>query len=346
MAAPRFAATGSQPLSLCRVDAAPALAGAAAVDSTLLGALVYGNAPRPHAPDVVCNVPAPLLTRGAAQLDAWCSVGPFVEGSSGSVHCRHNGSWLFGVLDLPEAPGAGLEAISHSAYRQLFAVLRETGFTDIQRLWNYLPHINAEAAGMERYRQFNVGRQRAFTEDGRDVLGGLPAACALGTRDDHLRIRVLAGRRPALPVENPRQVSAFRYPADYGPKAPSFSRAALVDAGGGQVALLISGTASIVDHASVHPGDVAAQTRETLVNLQAVIDAAQQRTTARYTLAGLECTVYVRHVADAPAVRAGLTEAVGEARAAQAIFLQADVCRSELLVEIEAHAFAPGVLLA
>jgi enamine deaminase RidA (YjgF/YER057c/UK114 family) len=338
-----LAAAGPQPLSLRRLRA---WAGPGPGGLDLLGAMTYGDVTRAHAAGLACEVPAPLLSGGAGWIDAWSSPGPFVDGANGALRWRHDGSWLFGVLDLPEAPDAGLEAISHSAYRQLFALLRETGFTDIQRLWNYLPRINAEAAGMERYRQFNVGRQRAFIEDGRDVQHSLPAACALGTRDDHLRIRVLAGRRPALPVENPRQVPAFRYPAAYGPKAPSFSRAALVDAGSGQVALLISGTASIVDHASVHLGDVAAQARETLVNLQAVVDAAHARTTARFKLATLDCAVYVRHAADVPAVRAVLVQAIGEDRTAQAVILQADICRSELLVEIEAHAFAAGRLLA
>jgi len=47
---------------------------------------------------------------------------------------------------------------------------------------------------------------------------------------------------------------------------------------------------------------------------------------------GLQLTVYLRHAGDLPAVRA-----LVEARAGQAIYLHADICRAELLVEIEAH---------
>ncbi|MBA3598999.1 MAG: hypothetical protein H0W40_16720, partial [Methylibium sp.] len=138
---------------------------------------------------------------------------------------------------------------------------------------------------------------------------------------------------------------AYRYPGAYGTRSPSFSRAALVDAGAGRSALLISGTASIVGHASRHLGDVEAQVRETLVNLQAVLEAANARGSARFTLPALDCTVYVRRADDAPRVRAVIEAVLGtDSRAARsAVCLEADICRADLLVEIEAHAFAVGV---
>jgi hypothetical protein len=54
----------------------------------------------------------------------------------------------------------------------------------------------------------------------------------------------------------------------------------------------------------------------------------------------------VRHPADASRVQDVLHEVLGdECRTARDIaYLHADVCRSDLLVEIEAHAFAPGRL--
>jgi chorismate lyase / 3-hydroxybenzoate synthase len=159
-------------------------------------------------------------------------------------------------------------------------------------------------------------------------------------------VRFLAGRMPPLPIENPRQVSAYRYPTSYGPRAPTFSRAALAPLGGGEIALFISGTASIVGHETVHHGDVVAQLRETLTNLHAVIEAANARTTARFDLARTECVVYVRHAGHAPVIRSELEQALGaDAQALRdAVFLEADICRSDLLVEIEAHATAPGEL--
>lgn len=238
--------------------------------------------------------------------------------------------------------------MAQRAYRDVFATLAHTGCEQLLRLWNYLPDINADGGGLERYRQFNLGRQQAFFDAQHPAFEGAPAACALGTHEGPFCVHFLAGRTRPLQVENPRQVSAYHYPREYGPRSPSFSRAALFEAGAGQVALLISGTASIVGHTSMHAGDVQAQTRETLANLQAVLGAARARSSARFELADLCLTVYVRRAEDAPAVWALLEAALGQDAAAlrNAVVLQGDVCRSELLVEIEAHAFAPGEVQA
>ena len=172
-------------------------------------------------------------------------------------------------------------------------------------------------------------RQRAFLDAHASAFEGSPAACALGTHDDRLRVAFLAARQPCVAVENPRQVPAYRYPTDYGPRSPTFSRAALVDAGNGHVALLISGTASIVGHVTMHPGDVAAQVRETLLNLQALVEASAVHTDARFSLSGLQLTVYVRHAADAGTVHTALLAALGaDTPAAQTlVLLQADICK-------------------
>lgn len=307
-----------------------------------LGGLLY-DLQAPIGIDSPAGVATRRLLQDGPMLDAWCSEGPSIAGCSGCVRWRHNGHWLYGALDLDEN-GQDLEALARRAYGDVFATLDQTGFAHLQRIWNYLPHINADAAGTERYRRFNAGRQQAFLDARRPAFEGAPAACALGTREGPFCVRFLAGRQAALPIENPRQVSAYHYPRDYGARSPTFSRAALVEAGADQVALLISGTSSIVGHASVHAGDVQAQTRETLNNLRAVVAAANARGGARFDLATLEATVYVRHAEQAPAVRATLEAEVGAATpfAQHALYLEADICRSDLLVEIEAHAFAPG----
>lgn len=287
----------------------------------------------------------PLLAGTAPWVDAWLGgAGPVQHGRNGAVHWQTDGDWAFGHLHLPEAEGA-LEATAYRAYRDVFAALQACGCPQVLRLWNYLPRINADGGGLERYRQFNIGRQQAFIDAGRDAFEGAPAACALGTAGDDaggLSIRFLAGRVAPKPVDNPRQVPAYRYSPTYGPRAPTFSRAALAEAGAGQVLLLVSGTASIVGEHTVHEGDLVAQTQETLRNLQAVIDSAHRGSSARYTLADLQPTVYVRHAADALRVQAVLAEAVPAW--ADAPCVQADICRANLLVEIEAHAIAPGAL--
>ncbi len=316
-----------------------------------LGGWGYGMAD--EAQGLVALPPA-LLAGSAARCDAWAvrpgatsgaTTSAVQTGQTGCIRWRHNGHWLQGAADLP-AGQADLQPLAHRIYRDLFAALAETGYAHLQRVWNYLPHINVHAQGLERYRQFNMGRQQAFLDSGQDAFEGAPAACALGVHSDELCLRFLAAKVAPRPIENPRQTPAYRYPSTYGPRAPTFSRAALSDLGQGQLALWVSGTASIVGYSSLHEGDVVAQTRETIANLQALLGAAGAACGGRFELADLVSCVYVRHPADQPRVQAELDRAWGaqSAAAAQAVYVQADVCRAELLVEVEGHLLAPGQL--
>ncbi len=316
-------------------------------DSPALGALAYGALEHDARADWIAPVEATPLGDAPPMADLWEAGGDLRSGCAGAARWRTDGQWSLGMIELHEQQPGDVEGLAYQGYCQLFDALRQAGTPHLLRLWNYLPRINEDGGGLERYRQFNVGRQRAFVDAGMGVLEGAPAACALGVHRGGLSIRFLAGQHAPVAVENPRQVSAYRYPSDYGPRPPLFSRAALADLGDDRLALFISGTASIVGHASVHAGDVAEQTRETLRNLQAVLDAAHQHCNARYLLRDLELVVYVRHPAQAATIRRVLADALGEQAPAlrHAVFLEADICRHDLLVEIEAHAVAPGALL-
>lgn len=343
---PSFPASPSSPLRVERLSLPESLA-LASHGKAPFAALGYGT---PHGLAWMPTVNARVLSPRGPMADVWHVSAPHIEsGTTGIARWRTDGHWLLGAIDLDEATEKqGLAELAHRAYRDLFKTLDQAGAPHLQRIWNYLPRINADGGGLERYRQFNLGRQEAFLEAGRAAFEGAPAACALGIHQGALSIRFLAGQQAPLPVENPRQVSAYRYPETYGPRSPTFSRAALADIGEGNIALFISGTASIVGHETVHHGDVLEQTRETLRNLQAVVDAANLRGTAKFSLAELDCVVYVRHPADTEAVRGVLEGALGTdaAMTRDAVYLEADICRSDLLVEIEAHTVAAGQLRA
>ena len=286
---------------------------------------------------------AALLAPDGAVFDAWTGSKPVEERQHGCVRYATDGDWLHGLAEIDDR-AVGLKIAAKRAYTELFEVLAESGCPNLLRLWNYLADINRkddDSDGSERYRQFNAGRQQAFIESRRSAFEGSPAACALGTRDGPLRVYFLAGRRPPLAIENPRQVSAYRYPDSYGPRSPTFSRAALVDVGGGRDALFISGTASIVGHTSVHLGDVRRQTEESLRNIATLRQVATERAGAAFAADALVYTVYLRRPADLEVVRAVFEQAVGadSAAAREAVYLHADICRAELLVEIEAHGF-------
>ena len=141
-------------------------------------------------------------------------------------------------------------------------------------------------------------------------------------------------------IENPRQTSAYHYPRKFGRHSPIFSRACIWGDSGGR--LFVSGTASIVGHETIHRGDVIAQTRETIVNIGALLEQANRIVGAsRYSLDSLKLKVYLRNPSDLPGVEAALAGLLRSGAslphpAPFIVYLQADVCREDLLVEIEA----------
>lgn len=291
------------------------------------------------------QVSLPILGQAADALhEIWHVADACQAGQFESIAFRRTDAVLFGTISIDEASlhvaegASSLLAAAESAYRQIFALLAAEGFPHLWRTWNYLPAIHAEECGLERYRQFNIGRHQAFGAFERPV-GSSPAACALGVDNGPLSIAFIAGRRPSTRIENPRQVSAFAYPSQYGPRSPTFTRAATVANGDGEI-LFISGTASIVGHETQHHGDVAAQTRETVANLAALLEQANlKRAAQHYTLQDLIYRVYIRHASDYAQVRDTLESLVGND--IQVLYVQAEVCRRDLLVEIEAVAFKP-----
>jgi chorismate lyase / 3-hydroxybenzoate synthase len=247
---------------------------------------------------------------------------------------------LYGVLDIDEGGyahgGTPLQLATDDAYRRIFSLLDRQGYPHLWRAWNYLADINGESDGLERYRQFNIGRHDAFVASGRLASGNVPAACALGTPGGPLTIAFMAGRTAPTALENPRQISAYHYPATYGPRSPTFSRAALAHLPG-QELLFVSGTASIVGHRTVHVGDIDGQTRETVANIAALLESANRQALATpYRLAELRYRAYLRHAHDYPRVQGILEKLLGADAAV--VYVHADICRAELLIEVEAMA--------
>jgi enamine deaminase RidA (YjgF/YER057c/UK114 family) len=145
----------------------------------------------------------------------------------------------------------------------------------------------------------------------------------------------------AVPLENPRQVAAFDYGAQYSPASPKFSRAMALSCGT-YATIFVSGTASITHSETRHVGDPAAQTHETLDNIAALIS---EENLAAHGLPGLGTSleglglvrVYVKRREDYGVIRAACQRRLGEL---PTIYAVADVCRPELLVEIEGMAFS------
>lgn len=327
-------ATVRAPLALWAgpVSAAPA----APVAGPLLGAVGYGGAKLPHGAGVAVEVPNAVLS-GEPWLELWSASGTIRAGRSGLLDFADDGRLLFGAGRLPV--GGGAEPAAHALFSELLDLAAELGYPELLRVWNYLPGINREHGGLEVYRSFNLGRARAFVSRfGLAAERRFCASSAVGAPGDELLVLFLAAREPGRHVENPRQVAAWRYPPRYGPVGPSFSRLTVAPAELGPGCFL-SGTASVVGHATLHAGDPQAQLEETLVNIGRALEAAADHGPGRWRegFAALSLAkVYVRHPADLEAIRAGLEPhlpAGPEGR--QPLYLEADICRSDLLLEIE-----------
>lgn len=280
----------------------------------------------------VVAVPLALLP-GSGHGELWSSRLPVRHGWDGDAGWSENGEVMVLHLRLEEHQLAPLADAVAGAYRGVAEVLARRGYPELLRVWHYLGDINQGEGDDERYRQFCIGRYRALA-DRPDFESRLPAASAIGSRCGGLTMIVLAGRQPGLQVENPRQVSAFRYPRAYGLRSPSFSRATLLPWADG-VRLLVSGTSSIVGHATADAGDPLAQLRQTAVNLESLLaHAVRSRLPGRdpVEFTAESYTVYLRHPEHLPRVQSELRRLFGDTPLQ---VLAGDICRRELLVEVE-----------
>jgi enamine deaminase RidA (YjgF/YER057c/UK114 family) len=266
-------------------------------------------------------------------------------------------SWVHCANVTPRDGVTGVYNQTISSLSRMRAMLAKlhVDFDRIIRTWIYLGGIVADEQGTQRYKELNRARSAFF--EGVQFLAGCqpevpqgfepyPASTGIGTegRDLMMSCIALATQRPdivAMPLENPRQTAAFQYASSYSPKSPKFARALALSCGS-YATIFISGTASIVNSESRHVGDVDGQTHQTLDNIEALISEENLR---RHGLPGLGSSldnlglvrIYIKRQEDYERARAICRSRLGNVPTVYAV---ADVCRPELLVEIEGMAFS------
>ncbi|MFQ5494503.1 MAG: hypothetical protein ACE5EX_03900 [Phycisphaerae bacterium] len=222
------------------------------------------------------------------------------------------------------------------------------------RIWNVIPDIRAVTPdGLDRYKVFNAGRFAAYHDwyrlgDACETI--LPTATGIGYPDADLVIHVLAADRPGTPVENPRQAPSYRYSRRYGPMPPCFARATITPSGLRRFPdLLVGGTASVRGQDSVCADDVAGQAAETIENLGQVIRAAQRVHRAASSsrspvdesspLRRFESLrIYYLEPGHLETILEIIRPSVDHLNPTRIEVVRADLCRPELLVEIEGTA--------
>jgi chorismate lyase/3-hydroxybenzoate synthase len=285
-----------------------------------------------------CDAGVPVL---AGETVEQLFTGAQPAGRAESIALHRTDDWLVGAATMTLR--AGLETTAHQLYANIFQATRGL---HLARIWNYVPAINESGPdGLENYRVFCRARSLAFEQHhGPGFESILPSASAVGTKSDRLTIVFATSARPPRHVENPLQISAYDYPGEYGPRAPCFARATVVP-GTDRGTVFISGTAAIRGHATIAPEKLLPQVECTLENLREISAACGLGADlARGSAATRHFKVYLRHAADQPEVAAKLKETL-LTDSDRVSYLHADICRAELLVEIEATLRGvPGVL--
>ena len=310
-------------------------------------------------PPVTNVVFQPPCCGAALALEAWAIGGPEVQIERAGRHAlavNYNGTrWIYCAGLQSQDPGAGVYAQATGVLLKMREALRQagSGFERVLRTWFYLGDITESEAGLQRYKELN----RARTDFYRGIQfhctaplpsipqGVYPASTGIGTLGTGLVAGCVAlqTRRAdalLLPLENPQQTPAYAYHPRHSPQSPKFSRgvALVLD---DYVTTWVSGTASVVHSISHHLGDIRRQTEQTIENIEKLISAenfvfhgvnhpgAKLRDLAKVR-------VYLKRPEDFPICRAVCEKHFGTV---PAIYAVADVCRPELLVEIEGVAF-------
>jgi chorismate lyase/3-hydroxybenzoate synthase len=307
-------------------------------DSHVLGVFDFGGISKASRADSRL-VHVPLEQLNGSSNEVWTVSEPVSSGVFQQIQYNHSSDLSLAQISIEMDSTTDIEVATRDAYRQILKFLEQHQHPWPLKIWHYFPSITAGDNDDEQYRLFCAGRAYAIG-DNPVIMTAIPAATAIGSKADQPRLLIyfLAGEKPGKMVENPRQIPPSEYPRQYGIRSPLFSRGTLIDSGKTHQ-FLISGTASIIGHQSLHEEDVRKQTRESLRNLTALISAGRRlapvslKNRQKFIKGGGVLRIYVKQQLDLDLVRDEVSKhPLGKL---PAVYLQGDICRNELLVEID-----------
>lgn len=292
----------------------------------------------------------------------------YMEGlKEGELIIKENalGSWL--VIeheDMKTVVASGLcqskigESIlqqSMDAFEQMQAILKEEQmqWSDIIRQWNYIEQITAietiDSFDSQHYQIFNDVRTKYYNQS--TFEHGFPAATGIGTDFGGICIDFIAARlnkeSKIIGLKNPVQIDAYSYSkqvlaennlmGDFCCTTPKFERAKVLLTPQGQW-IFVSGTAAITGETSIDNNTVEHQTKLAIENILQLIswDNLHNHGVKRGKEVKMDyLRAYVKYQEDIPQVMDICKTRFPEISIACVV---ADVCRPELLVEIEGMA--------
>lgn len=284
----------------------------------------------------------------------------FAAGSRSGISTRFLGEFPYVVIESNNgkevwSAGLGLDKdhddtrkCAEAAFDIMGEILERENlsFNNIVRQWNYIGDILGMHSGFQNYQVFNEVRTEYYNKY--RTIQGFPAATGVGMKYGGVYLDFCAVKSDETvrieSVTNPSQVNAYEYGQEVlkGRSAgtgslknpPQFERGLLVI--NKEVStLFISGTASIIGQETIGRGDVAEQTAVSIENLRRVADMQRIRNLTgkddkgKYSL----LRVYIKRQDDFGIVRDICKE---QFKGSPIVFIEADICRDDLLTEIEA----------
>lgn len=238
-------------------------------------------------------------------------------------------------------------------YQLMEAILNREGmnFADIARQWNYVEEIlsihDRGEDHIQNYQVLNDVRTRYYGKS--DFTRGYPAATGIGMNAGGIVLEIYAIKADKaldiIPIKNPKQVDAYNYSEkvlvgdaiEHARKktTPKFERAKFVGFGG-KGTIYISGTASIQNEVTLGLGDVEVQSKITIENITNLIAAETLKSVHVSQLPGERdytfVRIYIKNQQDYQKVKQLCDSYYGDI---PLHYLIADVCRDNLLLEIE-----------
>lgn len=264
------------------------------------------------------------------------------EGENGTAIFRNQNARIV-VGNVRSNQNISCRGNSEKAFETLSDVLEKAGFSleNIVRQWNYLENILGFDEKEQRYQAFNDVRSHYYGSVFEN--NGYPAATGIGMNRGGVIIEFVAVKGEEVitsPVDNPEQISAHSYSEKVlvgeeclAKTTPKFERARYF-CYGGKKQIFISGTASITGENTVGVGDPVLQTEVTIQNIQRLYSGEVLRKLADEKLEPKygHARVYVKNRKDFHAIRRTFKKHFGNL---PVVYIIADICRDNLLVEIE-----------
>ena len=273
-------------------------------------------------------------------------------GSSSYTLVNHGNFKVVHATGLTGEAGDSIQASAEKAFESAVKILAQEGLTigNIVRQWNYvedIAHVEDPAKTTQNYQVFNDVRAKFYRAE--TFPNGYPAATGIGMATGGVIIGFIAvsdsDRVKVSPIRNPRQIDAHKYSEGVlvgratgimGERCtPKFERGKMVVLDG-TTHMYVSGTASIVGEKTMHHQDVEKQTITTIENIFGLFSGENQKILGvQFDVNQIEFShlrIYVKHQEDFPRVEA-LCKSMLNSKSF--LFLQSDICRENLLVEIE-----------